>query len=196
MCCILTEQSALDLVACTILGFGSTVLAETLWISTSSCSLLRRLNCCWTLLWLLPSCQKVSLSCIFFCNPPPQQGPCTVILHVIIRFMIMERADETKLATFWGASSGHYGVCVFDPEEETWLTTLAFYFLALIFCVFFPSHWCKTLLNCLMKCFIFHKLPFFRVSLKVWKWSDCFARMRNTHNINFRLKKSRKLMTW
>lgn len=112
MCCILTEQSALDLVACTISGFGSTVLAETLWISTSSCSLLRRLNCCWTLLWLLPSCQKVSLSCIFFCNPPPQQGPCTVILHVIIRFMIMERADETKLATFWGASSGHYGVCV------------------------------------------------------------------------------------
>ena len=54
-------------------------IAETLWISTSSCSLLRRPNCCWTL-FVIPAKLPESFPLLQLFVTPTQQGPCAIIL--------------------------------------------------------------------------------------------------------------------
>lgn len=55
------------------------VLAETLWISTSSCSYLRRLNCCWTM-FVIPAKLPESFPLLQLFVAPTPQAPRAVLI--------------------------------------------------------------------------------------------------------------------
>lgn len=153
VCCTETEQPALDLLVNTTSRFGSRVRAETLWISTSSCSLLRRLYCCWTL-FVIPAKLPESFPLLqLFVTPPPTHthaaGSLCCYSHPIIRFMTMEKADETKITTIWGASS-----VTLPPQGQTHKPQCPDQ--ACILNLYYYTG--RTLLNYVTKCTIFHIL--------------------------------------
>lgn len=77
--CIETEQSAVDLLVCTISRFGSRIICKALGINTSSLSDLRRLYWSW-ILFVIPAKLPEGFPLLQLVVTLTQHGPCAVIL--------------------------------------------------------------------------------------------------------------------
>lgn len=168
MCCIETEQSALDLVVCTISTFGNRLLAETLWISTSSCSHLGRLNCCRTLLVIPAKLPESSPLLQLFVTPTHSRVPVLLVwAHHQIHDYGKSWWDQNNhlrgiISHITSSGSNTQTQC---PDRACILNLLRY--SACLTDVLYNSYTGKILLNCVMRCIIFHIMLIFRILLKM-----------------------------
>ncbi len=179
---------------------GIQVQAETLWISTSFPSILRRLNCCWTL-FVIPAKLPESFALLqLFVTPHTAECLCCYS-QPIIRFMTMEKADETEIAAVWGASS-----VTLSPQGQTHKPQRPdrahilhlLLFSARLSYVSYCSYDGKTFLNYVMKCILINAVYFrlfFRVNWGLENVTGCYSEMKKISSILILDKKLKPLMT-